>query len=126
MGLVHIAGYVTRKDLDMSDEELFGVTTFYYEKFGGYTNQLDRGHLNVPVDTTVQWSFFSYILFRCVKDFVCRSSLSKIFAKISEHYNFGMKGHHCRILSNICIKNYCLESTPKTSKETSLKVLKLS
>ena len=126
MGLVHIAGYVTRKDLDMSDEDLFDITTFYYDKFGGFTDELDRGHLNVPTDAAVQWSFFAYILFQCVKDFICRSSLSKIFLKISEHYKFGMKSHHCRILSNVFIKNFCLESTPRNSKETSLKVLKLS
>ena len=37
MGLVHIAGYVTHNDPDISEEELFDVTTFYYDKSGGYT-----------------------------------------------------------------------------------------
>ena len=126
MGLVHIAGYVTRNDPDTSEEELFDVTTFYYEKSGGYTEQLDRGQLNIPTDCAVQWSLFSFIIFQCVKDSVCRSSLSKIFSRISEHYKFGMTSHHSRILSNIFLKKHCLESTPRNTKETSLKVLKLS
>ena len=83
MGLVHITGYVTHNDPDISEEELFDVTTFYYEKSGGYTEQLDRGQLNIPTDCAVQWSFFSFIIFRCVKDSVCRSSLSKIFSRIN-------------------------------------------
>ena len=43
MTLVHVAGYVTRKDPAPSEEELFDVTTFYYKEFGGYTSSLDRG-----------------------------------------------------------------------------------
>ena len=111
MGLVHIAGYVTRNDPDISEEELFDVTTFYYGKFGGYTEQLDRGQLNIPTDCAVQWSFFSFIIFQCVKDSVCRSSLSKIFSRISEHYKFGMTSHHSRILSNIFLKKHCLDTS---------------
>ena len=126
MGLAHIAGYMTRNDTDLSEEELFGVTTFYYDTFGGYTEQLDRGQSNVPIGCAVQWSFFSFIVFQCVKDSVCRSSLSKIFSRISEHYKFGMTSHHSRNLSNVFLKNHCLESTSRNLKETSLKVLKLS
>ena len=34
MGLAHIAGYVTCNDTDISvQEELFGLITFYYEKY---------------------------------------------------------------------------------------------
>ena len=126
MALVHIAGYVTRRDPAPSEDELLDVTTFYYKKFGGYTSSLDRGNLNVPTDKAVQWCIFCTILFNSVKNSVCRSSLMKMFSLISEHYEFGMKEHHCRILSNILIKNFCRESTPKGTKETKLKVLKLS
>ena len=126
MTLVHIAGYVTRKDPAPSEEELLDVTTFYYKEFGGYTSSLDRGQLNVPTDRAVQWSIFCTILFNSLKNNVCRNSLMKIFSSVSEHYRFEMKEHHSRILSNILIKNFCRESTPQTSKETKLKVLKLS
>ena len=36
MALVHIAGYVTRKDQVLPEEELLDVTTFYHQRFGGY------------------------------------------------------------------------------------------
>ena len=62
MNLCHIAGYITRHD-DISEEELFGATTFYHQKYGKYTDTLDRGGLNIPIDSTVQWVFFSHIMF---------------------------------------------------------------
>ena len=101
MTLVHIASYVTRKDQVLPEEELLDITTFYHQRFGGYIDQLDRGQLNIPTDCAVQWSCFSFIMFQTVKDSVCRGSLSKILSTISEHYKFGMKNHHSRILSNI-------------------------
>ena len=115
-GLAHTAGYVTPNDTDISEEELFGVTTFYYEKFGGYTEQLDRGQLNIPTDFAIQWSFFSFIMLQCVKDSVYRSSLPKIFSRISKHYKFGMTSHHSRILSIVFLMKHCLESIPRDSK----------
>ena len=121
MGSAHIAGYVTHNDPDISEEELFDVTTFYYDKSGGYTEQLDRGQLNIPTDCAVQWSFFPFIIFQCVKDSVRRSSLSKIFSRISEHYKFGMTRHHSRILSNIFLKKHCLESTPRNTERNFVK-----
>ena len=45
MALVYIAGYVTRNDKDLS-ETMMEVTTFYYKKYGSYTDELDRGQLN--------------------------------------------------------------------------------
>ena len=125
MALVH-SGYVTRNDPVLLKDELLDTTTFYHQKFGGYTDDLDRGQLNIPCDSAVQWSIFCFIMFEVVKTAVCRTSLTDIFNSISDHYKFGMKNHHSRILSNIFLKNYCRESTPRNSKETSLKVLKLS
>ena len=86
----------------------------------------DRGQLNIPCDSAVQWSIFCFIMFEVVKTAVYRTSLTDIFNSISDHYKFGMKNHHSRILSNIFLKNYCRESPSRNSKETSLKVLKLS
>ena len=80
----------------------------------------------MPNDRSCQWGFFSYILFNTIKEKICRKSLSSVLSKISDHYSFDMNKNHCRILSNIFIKNFCLQSTPRTSKEASQKVLKLS
>ena len=55
MALIHIASYVTCKDEAPSEEELLDVATFYHQKFGGYTDQLDRGQLNIHIDRAVQW-----------------------------------------------------------------------
>ena len=126
MALFHIAGYVTRKDDELSEDEMLNVTTFYARKYGSYTDRLDRGQLNIPNDRACQWTFFSFILFNTLKDKVCRTSLSTILLKISDHHLFAMTLPNCRILSNIFIKNFCLASTPRTSKEACLKVLKLS
>ena len=43
MALVYIAGYVTRKDKELSEIDMMEVTTFYYKKYGSYTDELDRG-----------------------------------------------------------------------------------
>ena len=53
MSLVHIAGYVARKD----DEEVEDAY-LYYEKYGSYTQTLDRGGLKKPNDVICQWVFF--------------------------------------------------------------------
>ena len=126
MSLVHMAGYVTRKDDELSEEELFNATTFYYNEYGDFTRKLDRGGLNVPTDNICQWVFFSYILFNSVKNLTCRKSLSHILMLISSTYEFHIQKHHANILSNIFFKNYCIESTPRSSKEAKQKVIKLS
>ena len=57
--LVYIAGYVTRKDEELSEKDLLDVTTFYFEKYGSYTVAiaLDGGisfgqYFNVKYDVT--------------------------------------------------------------------------
>ena len=126
MSLLYIAGYVTRNNMEQSEEELLGVTTFYHQKFGSYTDKIDRGQLNIPTDTAAQWTFLSFIMFNTVKENVCRNSLSSILMMISEYYSLGINKQHARILSNIFLKNHCLKSTPSCAKETSLKALKLA
>ena len=126
MSLVHMAGYVTRNDAEESEDDLLEVTTFYFQKYGDYTKKLDRGCLNIPNYVACQWTCFCYILFNSVKDQVCRKSLSNIFMQVSTAHSFGMQRHHANILSNIFFKNYCIESTPRSSKEAKLKVMKFS
>ena len=124
--LVHIAGYATRKDAEPSDTEMLSRTTFYSSKYGDYTDRLDRGQLNIPHDKACQWTFFCFIVFNTVKDRVCRNSMAALCDLVSEHYNFAMTPLHSRIISNIFLKNYCRESTPRNSQESKQKVIKLS
>ena len=51
MSLFHIAGYVTRHDDALGETELLDSTMFYYEKYGSYTKDLDRGGLKIPTDS---------------------------------------------------------------------------
>ena len=120
MALVYIAGYVTRKDDPNIDD-----TQYYYQKFGSFLKNLDRGGLNVPTDTYCQWTVLCYIMFHSVQDVTCRKSLSKLFLSISEKYNFGITRAKSYILCNIFFKNYSLLFSPKSDKECALKVLKL-
>ena len=124
MSLVYIAGYVTRKDTELTENQMLEQTTFYHEKYGKLTDSLDRGGLNIPSDCSCQWTFFCFILFNTIKDKVCRKSLCNIFMQVSEFYCFNMQKHHGNILSNVFLKNYCLNVTPRSGKEPAFKSVK--
>ena len=87
---------------------------------------MDRGGLKIPTDSACQWTFFCYTMFQYVNSKVCRKSLSDIFIKISEFYDFDMTMEHSYTLSNILLKNFCKSETPRTGKEPAMKILKLS
>ena len=125
MALVYIAGYVTRKDPELREKDLLSQTTFYHQQFGDYLDSLDRGSLNIPSDCSCQLTFFCYIMFNSVKQ-VCRKSLCNIFVLISEFHSLGMGKQHGTVLANIFLKNFCSTVNPRSNKERSLKVLKLS
>ncbi|XP_047135436.2 uncharacterized protein LOC124812623 isoform X1 [Hydra vulgaris] len=55
MALIYISEYLTRKDNELSENELLEKTTFYHQKFGQYIESIDRGGLNIPTDNTCQW-----------------------------------------------------------------------
>ena len=74
----------------------------------------------------VSGHFFAYLMFNAVKSHVCRKSLGTIFMDISNTFGFGMKSHHSRILSNILFNNHCKLMNPRSTKQTKLKVMKLS
>ena len=127
MSLVYIAGYVTRKDDALSESDMLEVTMFYVEKYGEVLKELDRGGLKYPTDTACQWTFFCYSIFQSVRNKICRRSLANIFMLIAEHYAMKhITKKHATILSNILINNFCKAENPKSTKESSLKVLKLS
>ena len=84
MGLVHIAGYVERKEDEDKEHETFN----YYEKYGNFTSHINRGGLHKPDDSTSQWVFMCYYLFSVVpKTEVCRTSLARYFFDLSECYS---------------------------------------
>ena len=65
MALFHIAGYIVRKD-EVSDD-----TFSYHEKYGNFTDDLNRGGLQIPGDSACQWIFYCYIMFHEVVNAVC-------------------------------------------------------
>ena len=121
MALVYVAGYVVRK----SDNEI-DDTYLYYEKYGSFTQDLDRGGLKTASDSVCQWVFYGYILFREIADLVCRKSLCNILMMVSDSYQFNMERSNGLSFSNILLKNHCLLYSPRSGKEPKQKVLKLS
>ena len=119
--LVHIAGYITRK-VDTAEDDSF----LYYEKYGRYTHDLNRGGLKIPGDSTCQWVMFCFILFNSIQSNICRKSLIMVFQDVSEHYGFSERYSRCMILSNTLINMYCKKITPRSGKELKQKVIKLS
>ena len=126
MALVYVAGYVTRNDVEYSEEEMLEVTNFYAARYGMYISELDRGNLKIPEDKACQWTFLSFIMFSVLKQRVCRTSLVKVLLEISDFFDFDMKEKHARVLSNIFLNNLCKALTPRDNKEANQKVLKLS
>ena len=48
----------------VSHNNLVNEATFsYYEKFGDFSRDINRGGLKVPGDTACQWTIYSYIFF---------------------------------------------------------------
>ena len=117
MSLVHIAGYITRKDPELSENQLLEQTTFYYQEYGKFIDSLDRGGLNIPYDCCCQWTIFYFILFNTIKENVCRKSLSNISMLISEVYSLIMQRRHGLILSNILLNNRCMNKTPRSEQK---------
>ena len=69
---------------------------------------------------------FCFILFPTIKEKVCYKSLSNIFMLISEFHFFNMERNYASIFANIVLKNFCKHGTPRSEKEPSVKVLKLT
>ena len=72
--LVHIAGYATRKDMELSEGEMLRCTMFLATKYGSFTDEVDRSQLNIH-DRACQWTFFCFISFNALKEKVCRKSM---------------------------------------------------
>ena len=123
LSLVYIAGYTVRKQEPLAVES--EDTSFYYERYGSYTDALNRGGLSIPGDSACQWVFLSYALFDVLKEHVCQFSLTEVLLAVSDFYKLHRNRKQCRCLANIFLKNLCLRKTPQSSKESGQKLLKL-
>ena len=123
LSLVYIAGYVEHRGTREYD------TMFYYNKYSDYFDALDRGNLEKPTDSIVQWTVFCYIFVSQTiereRD-MCGKFLADQFASIAEKYEFEVNRIQCRSLANIWLKKYSVMSTPRSSKEVKLKEIKLN
>lgn len=82
--------------------------------------------------TGIFWPKFSsinlcFIMFHIVKTKVWRKSLMALFQNIASYHlsSDSIHADHCRVFSNILINNYYTSKTPRSSKESKLKVIKL-
>ena len=84
-GLVHISGYVQKKHNVESEHDTFE----YFDKYGNYTDHLDRGGLTKPNDSTVQWVFMAYYFFVSLesKYECCRKSLGRYLIDLADSHN---------------------------------------
>ena len=123
MGLVYIAEYATAKDKSDCDTE---DSHFYYDKYGSFTEYLNRGGLHVPGDSVCQWVIYSYVMLHEVANHCCRKSLCKVLQTTSDLYELNIKNTYLLRLSNIFFNNYCSLYSPKSTKEPRQKILKLS
>ena len=119
--MVYIGGYIENKQAKSNED-----TTFYYDRYGQYLNNLNRGKLTIPDDSTVQWIVYCFIFFVTLSTEVCRNFLLSQFISISNKFNLSMNTKHARILANIFLKNDALLKTPRSSRETGIKILKLA
>ena len=126
MSLVYIAGYASRKSV-INENELFETTTFYYQKHGSFQDDIDREGLQVPTDVVCQWVVFLFHYFGSVKNFVCRKSSADLFLTVADRYGLrNLSKKQAETLANIYLNNHCKLSTPRSRKEKTQKVLKLS
>ena len=79
MSTVYIAGYIIREDKNPDD------TFYFFESYGNFVKDINRGGLTIPGDKVCQWATYYYILFYEVYNDTCRSSLSNLMM-LSEFY----------------------------------------
>ena len=54
----------------------------YYEKYGAYTQNLNRGGLKIPEDSICQWSIFSYIMFEFRLQEISNENFPRYFGQL--------------------------------------------
>ena len=114
MGLVYTAGYIVGKDENGNDAD---DSHFYYNKYGSFTDNLNRGSVRLSGDAVCHWVINGYIMFNEVVNHCCRKLLRRILLNISELYVFQIKHTYLQKFANILFNCYCSLYIPKcTSK----------
>ena len=57
----------------------------YFEKYGNYSDLLNRRGGDCQHQKTSQWTIFCFIMFEMIKHIVCQTSLSRILMKFLKH-----------------------------------------
>ena len=112
--IVYIAGYVQKSEIKIYDD-----TTNYYQKYGDYLNSLNRGGLQIPTDTLVQWSLFCFLFFQGATGPLCRTFCVTQFQFIAAKYGLKITKKQCRVYSNILLKNHAPITTPSSNRVNS-------
>ena len=73
--ILYIAGYLQNQAGQIHDND----TMYYYDKFGKYLYQLNRGALVLPQHHLVQWCIYCFVLFTQIGERVCRTFLINLF-----------------------------------------------
>ena len=74
----------------------------------------------------VQWFIFCLVLFEQLSVEFCRTFLMNQFLSVSQKFQLGIDDRHCRTLANMFLKNLAIIKSPRCSKESRQKLLKLS
>ena len=122
-GLVYIAGFLIAKDKEQINED---DSHFYYDKYGSFTADLNRGILHIPGDSVCQWVINNYVIFHEIAHHCCRKSLCNVLLIIAELYDLSISDCYPPRLVNILFNNHCCLYSPKSTQEPRQKVLKLS
>ena len=80
MSLVYIVGYIIREDENPDD------TFYFYEAYGNFVKDINRGGLTIPGDKVCKWATYYYILFYEVYNDTYRSSLCNLLMKLSKFF----------------------------------------
>ena len=104
MGLVYIAGYIVGK-LKAENDDDADNSHFNYNKYGFFTDNLNRDGLHLPGDTVCEWVVYSYIMFNEVVNYCCRKSLCRILSIISDLYDLQIKDTYFPRFANILFNN---------------------
>ena len=82
--ILYIAGYLQKQANQNRDND----TMYYYDKFGKYLDQLNRGVLVLPQGHLVQWCIYCFVLFTQIGERVCRTFLINLLISI---FNISLK-----------------------------------
>ena len=110
-GLVYIAGCVSRKLFDLSNQLEEEDTTDEYSKHGQMISEQNRGGLSIPRDRLVFFTYYCYIAFALQQqlNMTCQKNYIEYFTQINDFTDLLPRDTKkiCRILTNTFLNNWC-------------------